>query len=133
MKVIICGSRNIHDMQWLEEAIVSSGFNITEVVCGLAQGADTLGRRWAESRLIPVKPFPAKWKDLSVDSALIKTGKDGQRYNARAGQQRNEAMAQYADACIALWDGYSPGTEHMIRMAKFWRLPVYLEVIRKEE
>ena len=49
----------------------------------------------------PVKKFPADWGGL---------GK-------RAGYLRNEQMADYADALIAVWDGKSKGTKHMIDSA----------------
>ena len=43
MKTIIAGSRSITDIQLLYDAIRESGFQITEVVCGEARGADRLG------------------------------------------------------------------------------------------
>ena len=38
MRVIIAGSRTITDMLELEKAVKDSGFTITEVLCGGAQG-----------------------------------------------------------------------------------------------
>jgi len=35
----------------------------------------------------------------------------------RAGYLRNVRMSECADALIALWDGWSPGTKHMIDIA----------------
>jgi hypothetical protein len=60
-----------------------------------------LGVRWAAAHNIPVKPFPAAWKSLG----------------RQAGYLRNEEMARYADALIAVWDGASNGTRHMIHRA----------------
>jgi superfamily I DNA/RNA helicase/O-acetyl-ADP-ribose deacetylase (regulator of RNase III) len=101
-RVIIAGSRGITDMAALEEAIAQSGLDIKEVVAGGAKGVDTLARLWAERHGIAYKEFPAQWGT----------------YGKSAGYQRNEEMANYADALIALWDEKSPGTKHMIDIGK---------------
>jgi hypothetical protein len=102
MKTIIAGSRTITDMAHISEAVDESGFEITEVVSGCADGVDKLGEEWADWMGLPVKRFPADWK----------------QYGKSAGYQRNEEMARYADALIAIWDGSSKGTAHMIDTAK---------------
>jgi len=102
MKVIIAGSRDVVDMAELERAIADSGFEITEVVCGCARGVDELGLTWGACNDVPVRRMPADWD----------------RYGRQAGRERNIAMARYADALVAVWDGRSPGTRHMIRVAK---------------
>ena len=102
LKVIIAGSRGISDVGKLERAIENCGFKIGEVVCGDAQGVDTMGAHWAKKEHIPVRHFPANWD------------RDGKS----AGFKRNVEMAQYADAVIALWDGQSHGTKHMIDTMK---------------
>lgn len=114
MKVIIAGSRSISDLACVEQAARYSGFEFSEVVCGMAPGADKLGYEWAKSQDIPVKEFPAKWRD-----------KDGVLDRA-AGFHRNTAMAQYADALVAVWDGKSNGTGHMIRAMSGIGKPVYV-------
>jgi hypothetical protein len=35
-------------------------------------------------------------------------------------------MAQHADALVAIWDGKSPGTKHMIEVAKARGLSVFI-------
>jgi len=92
------------------------------IVSGKAKGADELGEFYAEMRGYEVEPYPAKWKDLDVENAVIKEGKFG-KYNANAGFDRNETMAQVAHALIACWDGYSSGTKSMINLAKQYKLP----------
>jgi len=109
VKVVIAGSRGITDMSMVETAIEESGFQIDEVVCGGAKGVDSLGARWAKANGIPVKWFPAQWH----------------RYGKRAGMERNIDMARYADALIAVWDGKSIGTAHMLRIAPLHALKVY--------
>jgi hypothetical protein len=36
--------------------------------------------------------------------------------------ERNEKMAQYAHGCLCFWDGKSPGTRSMIKLAKRYKL-----------
>lgn len=118
MKVIIAGSRDIEDMLLVEQAIRESRFRISEVVCGMARGVDTLGKEWAEARNIDVAPFYADWNT----------------YGKAAGYKRNSAMAEYADALIAVWDGRSRGTRNMIMLARKNNLRVYvLNLARKRK
>lgn len=115
MKVIIAGSRGLHpNIETIDKIVKSSGFNIEEEVCGKAPGIDTAGEEWALSRNVGVKYFPADWKNLSHPDAIIAINKFGQKYDKMAGHRRNEQMAEYADALIAIWDGKSPGTKNMI-------------------
>jgi hypothetical protein len=84
---------------------------ITEVVCGMAKGADTFGMKWAICDAgIPVKKFPADWET----------------YETRAGPIRNGEMADYADGLIAfIWDG-SRGTANMIQQMQNRNKPCYI-------
>ncbi|KKL16418.1 hypothetical protein LCGC14_2495760 [marine sediment metagenome] len=130
MKVIIAGSRQIMNYQ-LVSAVISNtlskyNIQITEIVSGCAGGVDTLGEQWALEHGVKVEPFPALWDDITVPNALIRTNKFGKQYNARAGFQRNEKMAQYGDVLIAVWDGESRGTRDMIKAAKSKNLAVYV-------
>lgn len=101
MKVIIAGSRSITCLGIVPRVVKESGFDVTEVVCGMARGVDTLGKLWAEFNHIPVAEFPADWD----------------YHGKKAGFVRNSEMADYADALIAIWDGQSKGTAHMIDRA----------------
>jgi hypothetical protein len=42
-------------------------------------------------------------------------------------------MANNAEALIAIWDGQSRGTRHMIDEAKKRNLKVYIKIIEKEK
>lgn len=77
-------------------------FQVGEVVEGCADGIDRLAEWWAKGESIPLKHCPAQWK------------KEDGSVNMKAGRERNEQMAIYADALLAIWDGESKGTEHMI-------------------
>jgi YspA, cpYpsA-related SLOG family len=126
MKVIIAGSRSITKAD-IGAIVRASGFEITEVVCGKAPGIDTLGEQWARANGIHVEPFPAIWDDLSHPDAVIRYRRDGTPYDAKAGHRRNEKMAEYADALIAIPAAKgSPGTWDMVRRARAHGLPVYI-------
>lgn len=110
MKVIIAGSRGIDNIHLIAKAVRDSGFKVTEVVSGTARGVDRLGERWATNNGVPIRRFPADWDT----------------FGKSAGYQRNAEMAMYADALIAIWDGYSKGTGHMIQLANTHHLKVYV-------
>lgn len=110
MKIIIAGSRSITSMEHVVRAIELSGFKITEVVSGGAKGVDQLGEAWASINDIPIKPFKADWT----------------RHGRQAGILRNIQMAKYADGLIAVWDGVSAGTHHMVREAISNKLDIAL-------
>jgi hypothetical protein len=100
VKVVIFGSRGISDMQEVDKALAHSGVagRITEVVSGGARGVDALARIYAQEHALPFKLFTADWE----------------KHGKRAGPMRNMEMADYADFGIAVWDGRSQGTAHMI-------------------
>lgn len=110
MKVIIAGSRQINDYQVVVDALSNADIVITQVVSGTARGIDKLGEKWAIENGIPIKQFPPDWS----------------KYGRSAGYLRNEQMAEYADALIAVWDERSRGTGHMINLAKKHGLAVHV-------
>jgi len=101
VKAIICGGRKFvpakDDWFWLRDTCEELG--VIEVVSGCAPGADKVGERYADLVGLPIKRFPADWK----------------RYRNAAGPIRNQQMAEYADACIALPGGI--GTQDMLSKA----------------
>jgi hypothetical protein len=109
MKIIIAGSRTITDYQIIKKAIEDSQFQITEIVSGGAVGVDRLGERYARENKIPVKQFIPDWSCGKV-----------------AGLKRNTEMANYGDALIAIWDGESRGTKHMIAEATKRHLKIFV-------
>lgn len=110
MRTIIAGSRDIEDYELVCKVIQESGFEITEVVTGMARGVDLLAERWGYENDVNIQRFYAKWNE----------------YGKMAGKIRNMAMAAEADACICVWDGMSPGTRHMIETAKAKGLKLYV-------
>lgn len=108
MKTIIAGGRDFNDVDFFMECMHKYDKPITEVVCGMAKGADTLGKDYAITYFIPIAEFPADWA----------------RYGNGAGPIRNKQMADNADALIAFWDGRSKGTWNMIQLAQKFNLKV---------
>lgn len=128
MKTIIAGSRTVEDYETVLKAVKASGFQISEVVSGGANGVDKLGERYAEANGIPVKRFPARWNDFS-EPCLVRSDKGGRKYNALAGHNRNGEMGRYADALIAIHNG-SPGTRNMIEQAKALNLKIFEYIVK---
>ena len=108
MKVIVAGSRKIHDLDVVKKAIEESGFQADEIVSAMAPGVDRLGEEYAEENGIPVQQFPANTKV----------------YRQGAWYKVNEAMARYADALVAVHNG-SKGTKHMIKKMREAGKPVH--------
>lgn len=113
---------------------------VTEVVSGGARGVDTLAIEWAKKNGVPYKVMKAEWNKLNVPGAEIvinekddSPGPAFRYYNARAGLQRNEDMGRYADALVAIWDGISPGTRHMVDFMKKLGKKVYVKTVVPEK
>ncbi len=125
MRVIIAGSRTLcsraSTLQAIKEA-QAAGFNITEVVCGMATGPDTYGKEWAEAQdpPIPVTSMPADW---------IRFG------TGKAGKYRNIEMGVYArtgpegGGLILVYDGESSGSAHMLKIAKNFGLKIFVKTV----
>lgn len=112
MRTIIAGSRGINDFDLVIQVIASSSIDVTEVVSGGARGVDQLGERFANAKKLPLVRFIPDWE----------------KFGKGAGFRRNEIMAQYAEALIAVWDGKSRGTKHMVDTMRTLGKPVYLHI-----
>ena len=113
MRTIIAGSREIRDYKLVEDTVENSGIVPTVIISGGARGVDRLGERYGAIHNVPVEVYLPDWAG---------EGK-------KAGFLRNRDMAQNADALIAIWDGKSKGTKHMIDLAKQYHLNVYVEEV----
>lgn len=116
MKVIIAGTRTIEDYQAIYYFIDNyyDKHPMSRVVSGCADGVDSWGERWAFNWGIPLDQFHADWK----------------QYGKKAGIRRNIEMGNYADALLAIWDGKSRGTRHMIDYMLDQGKPVTVEIIQ---
>lgn len=115
MKVIVAGSRHITSRKIVALAMQASKLEISELVCGLAPGVDSVARELADEALVPIKDFPADWD----------------KYPKAAGHIRNKEMGNYADALVAVWDGQSKGTQHMIQYMCDLNKPVYIYLYKE--
>lgn len=117
MRTIVAGSRGVSSFELVEWVCLSAFWQWQEprpehILCGLARGVDALGEKFAHKYKIPVKYYPADWAG----------------YGRSAGHVRNMEMSRNADALIAIWDGASPGTKHMIDMARARHIETYIHV-----
>ena len=117
IKIVIAGSRSIKTLQYVIEAMeqaVRNGFiqpaYSFEIVSGGAVGVDTLAREYAQR----------------FGYAFTEYKPDYTRYKGYAPLQRNTTMAQYGDLLIAVWDGSSRGTQHMIGEMEKLNKPVFI-------
>lgn len=125
MKVIIAGSRDlVVDFAEITRAAEASGWcSLPGMVCvtGGANGVDRSADMWAHSMSIDRVVFHANWAKHDR----------GRGHRNPAGPIRNRAMAEYADALIAIYrkGKLGPGTRNMIAEAKKRGLKVYEHVV----
>lgn len=113
-KIIVAGGRDFNNYNLLEKKLDfylsnknNEGYDIT-IISGRANGADSLGEKYAINKGYNVEYYPADWD----------------KHGKSAGYKRNVQMANVADACVVFWDGKSKGSEHMINIAKSKDLPL---------
>jgi predicted Rossmann-fold nucleotide-binding protein len=121
MKAIICGGRNNHLSNEDKEYLKTLG--ITHVVSGGATGVDTDAVQWAEENNIPYTIMMANWGDITNPKAVVRTKKDGTKYDVTAGFRRNQEMAEISEACVAFKGGN--GTKDMWSRAKKQGLKIF--------
>lgn len=105
MKLIIAGGRD-YTLTERDYTGLLRIKGVTEVVCGMARGADTGGKMWALRKGIPVTDFPADWRT----------------FGKKAGHIRNIEMAMYADAVVLFPGG--AGTTNMYQTAVKYKLKI---------
>lgn len=112
MRTIIAGSRGVTDYEILLEGIEAFGLKISHVISGNAHGVDQLGLRYAFEKGLTREIHEPDWQKYGREGAL----------------RRNLYMAEEtgAEALIAIWDGKSRGTKHMIETATDRGLKVFV-------
>lgn len=98
IKLLIAGSREYDDYEFLEKSVNDLKTPIECIISGTARGADKLGERYATENNIDIMRFPADWNS----------------YGKKAGYIRNEQMGKTCDLALIFWDGKSAGTRNMI-------------------
>lgn len=99
--IAISGSRTITNPFVVNEILSTCIPENAVLILGGARGVDTLARNWAIANGIDYIEFSADWEGL---------GKS-------AGYTRNKLMHVCSHSTLAIWDGESRGTKHMIDMA----------------
>jgi hypothetical protein len=106
MRVLVCGGRDYQDQAkaWavLDALKLEAPHDALTLICGAANGADSLAADWAMHREVPFDWFPAEWR----------------KYGKAAGPIRNQKMLDNGkpDLCIAFPGGR--GTADMVRRAR---------------
>ncbi len=116
MKLIVAGGRDFTDTKVMNNVLDTLVRNKTisndsELVCGMARGADITAYNLFISFDNRIHEFPVDWN-----------GPLGKR----AGFVRNEQMGDFADKLVAFWDGQSRGTKHMIIYMRGLKKPVHV-------
>jgi len=101
MRVLVCGGRFFNDKLKLEEVLSQRLPPCVELICGMANGADTLAFSWAEERGHIIHSFPAEW------------GKFGKA----AGPIRNRQMLDEGKPDLVIAFSGGRGTKNMISQA----------------
>jgi hypothetical protein len=147
MRVIICGSRIINGhngMSHVMDAIQACPFEITEVITGSADGVDSLADAWAKEGGIDRVVFPANWKGKKKAAGYKRnqkmawyaglfdnhTGLYGDLNSTDGTKGIEELPDRFKGACLAVWDGKSVGTKHMIDISEEAGLPVYIHLVK---
>lgn len=113
MRTIVAGSRGINQYAIVASAIAEAPWRISVLISGGAKGVDELGEAYAYMHKLPLEIYNAEWNI----------------YGKAAGPIRNALMADKAEALIAIWDGQSRGTAHMIETAKKKGLKVFVKIV----
>jgi len=107
MRLAIVGSRSFVDYNHMKEVVdnfqTRSFFpeTIDKIISGGAQGADSLGVKYA--------------RENNIETVIIKP--DWKKFGKSAGFKRNKLIVDACDCLIAFWNGNSKGTQNTIDIA----------------
>lgn len=107
-KIAIIGSRTFDDYKLLCKTMEPYKDKIGTIVSGGANGADTLGERWAKENNKETLIFYPDWD----------------KYGKKAGYLRNHKIVENSDGVIAFWDGKSKGTQHSFSLCERLKIPI---------
>lgn len=116
VKLIVAGSRTITDKPFIYTVIEEhlnylNSYNILQdlktykdliIVSGCAKGVDSVALDWAQENNVKYEEYLAQW----INERGIR--------DLSAGFKRNKKMALNSTHLLAIWDGKSRGTSHMI-------------------
>jgi hypothetical protein len=112
MKVIVAGSRGMTDYPLLKRKLDRIFAKLDKkklvVLSGHAEGADQLGERWCDERLVRYEIHRPDWDRLGRSAGMV----------------RNSEMVKEADALVCFWVNNSPGSADVILKARAKGIPV---------
>jgi len=121
IRVLVAGSRGFTDYNLFSKyiSLIVKDFPDVIFVTGECHcGPDNMIIEYCKEFGYLYEGYPAAWHDIGVPGAIIKT-KNGRQYNAVAGHQRNQTMAEVSDFFAIFWDVESPGTKDMMKRARY--------------
>lgn len=122
----VTGSRKPEDLSppWSGEvtmAALRSMIRPEEIgllVEGGASGFDRWAGIWAEANGVPHRMEPALWDDIDRPGAIIRTRRDGSKYDAGAGPARNQRIIdKWKPSRLIAFPG-GKGTQDMVKRAR---------------
>ena len=103
----VSGGRNFFDrrlaFQVLDETHRSSP--IACIVCGGAEGADSLAEAWADANRVPLRIYYPDWQN-------------GGKFSSWKGFERNKLIVENSSDCFVFWDRASKGAKNIIDHCK---------------
>lgn len=121
MKLIITGSRYITDTEYIEEAMMYSGFeeyaSLLEIVSSMDNIIEKAAYDFSRKRRFFFHPLKVNWVRDDVNARYV----------------NNFEKGDFSHALLAIWDGECPYTKHMIDYAQSRDLFVYVHMVDNKE
>lgn len=102
MRVLVCGGRDYEDYHMVCDVLDHICAVGDIIIQGGAKGADGLARRYALSKPLECKTYPAEWS----------------KYGKSAGPRRNEEMLKHGKPELVVAFPGGVGTSDMVQRAK---------------
>lgn len=132
MRIVVTGGREFTDKSIIHGCLdyINSLRKITCVRHGGANGVDKICGEWAKNNSIAEEIYHPDWHNFHSPDAVVKISPTGNKYNAKAGHDRNQKMLDdtpIPDLCVPFPGGR--GTKDMLKRMLKSGIPVY-EVIK---
>ncbi len=118
--VLVCGGRDFKKYQFIcrQLTLMAEDWPMEcKIISGAASGVDEIAIDWAQEMRLPWQEFSADWTDLSHPDAVIRTRRDGTKYDALAGHRRNQKMLDEGKPDLVVAFPGGTGTADMVKRA----------------